>query len=152
MFSLFILFLLISCFKAASDLEMGSRCTSVDTCRSGLTCEFHTCFSNYWSGTFSAGFSSWNLERDSYGKENRAFGYFNGDIVCRVRYPKGSTTPKQNNVGGTGFYAVPLELSGSTRIWLEYDVFFPKSFDFVLGGKLPGIFGGHSGCSVFLIF
>jgi hypothetical protein len=30
---------------------------------------------------------------------------------------------------------------------LEYDVFFPRGFDFHKGGKLPGLFGGNFMCS-----
>ena len=29
---------------------------------------------------------------------------------------------------------------------LEYDVMFSKNFDFVLGGKMPGFYGGRGGC------
>lgn len=30
---------------------------------------------------------------------------------------------------------------------LEYEVYFPKNFDFVMGGKLPGLHGGNLQCS-----
>jgi hypothetical protein len=30
---------------------------------------------------------------------------------------------------------------------LEYEVYFPGSFDFVMGGKLPGMHGGNLQCS-----
>jgi hypothetical protein len=30
---------------------------------------------------------------------------------------------------------------------VEYEVYFPKNFDFVMGGKLPGMHGGNLQCS-----
>ena len=52
--------------------------------------------------------------------------------------------------GGTLFYAYPYKLSpteeggpiSSVGAVLEYEVFFPEDFDFVKGGKLPGLSGG----------
>lgn len=38
-------------------------------------------------------------------------------------------------------------MSNATNVTLEYSVFFPDGFNFVKGGKLPGLFGGHKGCS-----
>ena len=34
-----------------------------------------------------------------------------------------------------------------TNAVLEYDVFFPADFDFVKGGKLPGMVGGSKSCT-----
>lgn len=53
------------------------------------------------------------------------------DITC---------TPR--NVGmdsGSGFKAKPLHKFPTDHVILEYSVFFPKDFEFVKGGKLPGI-------------
>jgi hypothetical protein len=50
-------------------------------------------------------------------------------------------------VGGTGFYADPVDLTQASTVTLSYKVFFPADFDFVMGGKLPGLFGGRPGCS-----
>lgn len=30
---------------------------------------------------------------------------------------------------------------------LKYSVFFPAGFEFVKGGKLPGLYGGKTGCT-----
>ncbi|KIO25566.1 polysaccharide lyase family 14 protein, partial [Tulasnella calospora MUT 4182] len=49
--------------------------------------------------------------------------------------------------GGADFYAAPLDISKSNNVSMSYSVFFPKNFDFVLGGKLPGLYGGRPGCS-----
>ncbi|WWC69085.1 uncharacterized protein I206_103021 [Kwoniella pini CBS 10737] len=65
----------------------------------------------------------------------------------RVTYPAGSLNPGNNPRGGSTFYAHPMNLRKVHNATLEYSVFFPKDFDFVKGGKLPGLYGGHSGCA-----
>ena len=48
--------------------------------------------------------------------------------------------------GGAGFYMdgkIPI----TTEVWLEYKIYFCSSFDFVKGGKLPGLYGGRHHCS-----
>ncbi|KAK4701945.1 hypothetical protein P7C70_g4280, partial [Phenoliferia sp. Uapishka_3] len=69
--------------------------------------------------------------------------------VMQVYYPNGSINPANNNapIGGTGMYLTPLNLAEAKNVTLEYSVFFPTDFDFVKGGKLPGMYGGHTGCS-----
>ncbi|GAA5874521.1 hypothetical protein JCM16303_002892 [Sporobolomyces ruberrimus] len=69
--------------------------------------------------------------------------------AMQVSFPKGSINPanKKAPVGGVGLYISPLDLSKATNVSLEYSVFFPADFDFVKGGKLPGMYGGHKGCS-----
>ena len=69
--------------------------------------------------------------------------------ALQILYPEDSINPGNEDapVGGSGFYATPLSLSGATNVTLEYSVFFPLGFDWVLGGKLPGLYGGHMSCS-----
>ncbi|GAA5925480.1 uncharacterized protein JCM15063_005035 [Sporobolomyces koalae] len=69
--------------------------------------------------------------------------------AMQVTFPKGSINPanKDAPTGGVGMYLSPLDLSKATNVSLEYSVFFPADFDFVKGGKLPGLYGGHTGCS-----
>ncbi|TEB31469.1 hypothetical protein FA13DRAFT_1791698 [Coprinellus micaceus] len=62
-------------------------------------------------------------------------------------YPKGSINPAQKPKGGEEFYASPLGLSSARNVSLRYSVYFPSDFDWVLAGKLPGLYGGHTGCS-----
>ena len=69
------------------------------------------------------------------------------DDAKRDRYPKGSFKPSASPVGGTGFYATPIDLSNAKVVTLKYKVFFPSGFNFVKGGKLPGLYGGHTSCS-----
>lgn len=40
-----------------------------------------------------------------------------------------------------------MDLSTAKNVTLEYSIFFPTGFDFVKGGKMPGLYGGHTGCS-----
>ncbi|TBU26093.1 hypothetical protein BD311DRAFT_462777 [Dichomitus squalens] len=62
-------------------------------------------------------------------------------------YPANSINPGQQPAGGADFYAAPLDLSAARNVSLEYSVFFPSDFDWVEAGKLPGMYGGHDGCS-----
>jgi hypothetical protein len=71
--------------------------------------------------------------------------------VLRVHYPKGSASPTLTRsegapVGGAQFYA-DLGLGPFESLHLRYYVRFSEGYDFVRGGKLPGLFGGtvHSG-------
>src|SRR5262249_9261724 len=66
--------------------------------------------------------------------------------VFRIRYPRGSASPtvtRDTNapVGGAQFYAT-LGLPPRNSLHLRYYVRFAEDFDFVKGGKLPGLFGG----------
>lgn len=63
------------------------------------------------------------------------------DLVMQVEFPAGSYVPSRNPVGGTGFYAQPIDIKNASFVSLSYKVFFPLDFDFVKGGKLPGLYG-----------
>ncbi|VDB84555.1 unnamed protein product [Peniophora sp. CBMAI 1063] len=67
--------------------------------------------------------------------------------ILRVLYPEGSINPANRPQGGAQFYANPLDITEARSVTLEYDVYFPADFEFVLGGKLPGLFGGKESCS-----
>ncbi|SFT56882.1 polysaccharide lyase [Halomonas saccharevitans] len=68
--------------------------------------------------------------------------------VLSVDYPAGTSSPSDSDHagvrGGGGFYAAPPGLSGSERACLQYRLRFPGGFDFVKGGKLPGLYGGDA--------
>jgi hypothetical protein len=74
-----------------------------------------------------------------------------GGIVLQLNYPKGSYAPSIGPViGGTHFYANPFgNKTPFSKMLVSYDVFFPSGFNWVLAGKLPGIYGGtpYDGCS-----
>lgn len=104
-----------------------------EECIDSDTCDISSCFSNQWRGDWSTGsLDSWNLVSAGYGRKNRKYGWFQDELVMRVSYPANSSIPSRDPVGGTGFYASPANLTGIKNILLEYQVYFPKSFDFVL--------------------
>eukprot|EP00914_Ancora_sagittata_P001308 GHVO01003456.1.p1 GENE.GHVO01003456.1~~GHVO01003456.1.p1 ORF type:complete len:532 (+),score=32.44 GHVO01003456.1:160-1596(+) len=67
--------------------------------------------------------------------------------LLQLYYPKNSINPAQQPQGGAEFYAHPIELSNAHNVSLTYSVFFPADFEWVLGGKLPGLYGGKEECS-----
>jgi hypothetical protein len=71
----------------------------------------------------------------------------NSTSVLQLLYPANSINPAQKPQGGAEFYAIPIQVAGARSVILEYSVFFPADFDWVLAGKLPGLYGGHMGCS-----
>ncbi|KAI0333173.1 hypothetical protein GY45DRAFT_1297916 [Cubamyces sp. BRFM 1775] len=79
--------------------------------------------------------------------DGNSTGASTGASFLQLFYPANSINPAQEPQGGADFYATPLDLSGAKNVSLEYSVFFPADFDFVQAGKLPGIYGGHDGCS-----
>ncbi|KAG2073471.1 hypothetical protein BDR04DRAFT_1229992 [Suillus decipiens] len=67
--------------------------------------------------------------------------------ALQLVYPAYSVNPSSKSPGGAEFYASPLNLSNAKSVTMEYSVYFPADFDWVKGGKLPGLYGGHTGCS-----
>ncbi|MGM0913910.1 MAG: polysaccharide lyase [Pseudomonadota bacterium] len=67
-----------------------------------------------------------------------------GEPGLRVHYPEGTSSPGDTEQGGAGFYAAPAGLAGAERACLTYQVRFEPGFDFVKGGKLPGLYGGDA--------
>lgn len=72
------------------------------------------------------------------------------DRMLRVRYPKGSASPTVAReegvpIGGAQLYLRPKGAPPADRLRLRFSVRFDEDFDFVKGGKLPGLFGGSAG-------
>ncbi|KAI1316128.1 hypothetical protein EDD11_010442 [Mortierella claussenii] len=71
--------------------------------------------------------------------------------VLQLDYPKGSYAPAHGPVaGGTHFYAQPFgNTTPFSKMMISYDVGFPRGFNWVSAGKLPGVYGGtpYEGCS-----
>jgi len=71
--------------------------------------------------------------------------------VLKLDYPKGSYAPSIGPIpGGTQFYAKPFgDKTPFESMMVSYNVAFPNGFNWVLGGKLPGVYGGtpYDGCS-----
>ncbi|KAL2914617.1 hypothetical protein HK105_205755 [Polyrhizophydium stewartii] len=90
------------------------------------------------------------VAKDAYGADNRDWvrdPAGSGQYVLQVTYPAGSFHPKGTPVGGTGFYASPIDISAAKSVTFQYDVYFPADFNFVRGGKLPGLYGGRPSCT-----
>lgn len=107
-----------------------------------------------WSDRFEAKNwqDHWNIQEErAWGKENIEVisdptGQF--QQVLRVSYPEGSASPKvsrekERPLGGAQFYA-NLNIPPAEALKLSYYVRFSDNFEFVKGGKLPGLFGGTS--------
>lgn len=97
--------------------------------------------------------SNWDSARGFYGADNVEFVpdpiNSNGSTtVLKVKYPAGSYAPvatKNGNggvAGGAEFYTEPFDNTMYNTALLSYDIAFDNSFDFVKGGKLPGLYGG----------
>ena len=71
----------------------------------------------------------------------------NASVMLQLFYPEGSINPAGWPRGGSEFYAAPLDVSKASSLTFEYKVFFPSDFEWVKGGKLPGLYGGRTGCS-----
>lgn len=77
----------------------------------------------------------WNVIWDSKEKN-----YTSDAKGIHVVYAKGQYASK----AGVNFRAQPKGIV-STKLTMEYAVYFPEDFDFVKGGKLPGMWGGEAG-------
>jgi hypothetical protein len=122
--------------------------------------------SNHWkSGSFNnhdrnSWKQAWNVNQWAYPQPSQDSGA-NGNLnlvqnpsnssedVMQIAYPEGTWNPADSNkIGGVGFYATPLKVPSSAKtIQFAYDAYFPKGFKFNKGGKLMGLYGGHSECS-----
>ncbi|KAF7290466.1 hypothetical protein MKEN_01499100 [Mycena kentingensis (nom. inval.)] len=71
----------------------------------------------------------------------------NKSTAMQLLYPAGSANPRARPQGGAEFYASPLSVADSSSLSLAYSAFFPYGFDWVHGGKMPGLYGGKTGCS-----
>jgi hypothetical protein len=71
-----------------------------------------------------------------------------GKDVMQAVYPAGSWNLQNTPRGGVSFYAPgpagALDLSKAREVLFSYSVYFPKGFEFVMGGKLPGLYGGDN--------
>jgi hypothetical protein len=77
-----------------------------------------------------------------------AFCTFNDQVVSisnsvlTVIYPAGSTAPSMGPPYGGAQICEPFTSGPQSSATLTYKVRFPVSFQFVKGGKLPGVYGG----------
>ena len=95
--------------------------------------------------------SNWAVSNTNfYGNEDVSFvkdPVTNNATVLQVKYPKGSYAPvgsrtSTGTVGGVEFFSTPEQGKMYNTALLSYDLAFDSNFNWVKGGKLPGIFGG----------
>ncbi len=105
-----------------------------------------------WESGFEEGWQKkWGLiDRGGWGTENMSVidddSPYKLGKVLKVRYPEGSASPAVHRdagvpIGGTNFYGT-LNLPEHDTLFLRYYVKFESNFDFVKGGKMPGLYGG----------
>jgi hypothetical protein len=113
-----------------------------------------------WNGNFtnSSWLNAWSSQLGPAGKHGIMFGSANitqvtdvtapGGGYLRIVYPAGSYAPSGSPlapIGGCQFYGGLLHTNGNTprdALTLQYSLRFPAGFNFVNGGKLPGLYGG----------
>jgi len=72
---------------------------------------------------------------------------FAGKKAIKAHYPKGSFNPSHEPRGGLSFYAPgpsSVDLTTAKEATFGYSVYFPAGFQFNMGGKLPGFYGGDN--------
>lgn len=101
-----------------------------------------------WESRFERALADWPGPTRGWGFENHEYTEDSAvqGRVLRVHIHKGSIDPgtmvrRGLPRSGSGFKARVLA-PGADSATLEYLVRFPENFDFVRGGKLPGLFGG----------
>jgi hypothetical protein len=105
-----------------------------------------------WTNSFSETdwLEAWHqLSKGTWGLENFEIVRTPEDLfeqVLRVHYPANSASPavaRQHGVPiGGGEFRGDLGIPPQSALRLSYYVRFSENFDFVKGGKLPGLFGG----------
>jgi hypothetical protein len=85
---------------------------------------------------------SWNIVDDTLGKINMQ----DVNSTLKVRFPNNSYIPSAPIKGGMQFYCQPI-IFPTKAVVFRYKVMFPKNFDWVKGGKLPGLWFGDIGAN-----
>jgi len=70
-----------------------------------------------------------------------------GKNAVKAKYAKGSYVLSKDPKGGFSFYAKgpdDVDLKTAKEVTFGYSAYFPEDFDFVKGGKMPGVYGGDS--------
>jgi hypothetical protein len=85
-------------------------------------------------------------QRGAWGLERLQPVSIDGGSALRVTYPAGSASPRSHRtdgspLGGAQVY-LPFRTGSREDAHLRYAVRFAAGFDFVRGGKLPGLYGG----------
>ncbi|KAJ7747950.1 hypothetical protein DFH07DRAFT_889081, partial [Mycena maculata] len=86
-------------------------------------------------------FKEMSQTNHSYGKAP------DGTMAMIANYPQGSWNPTNEPRGGFSFYATgpsSVNITTAQELTFGYSVMFPSGFQWNLGGKLPGIYGGDN--------
>jgi len=70
-----------------------------------------------------------------------------GELSMQAYFPAGSYNFQNSPQGGFSFYApgpASVDLTIAKEVTFGYTAYFPDGFDFVKGGKVPGLYGGNS--------
>lgn len=72
-----------------------------------------------------------------------------GELSMQAFYPAGSYNFDNTPQGGFSFYApgpASVDLTTAKEVTFGYTAYFPAGFDFVKGGKVPGLCGSSRLC------
>ncbi|MBX9853343.1 MAG: hypothetical protein K2X86_16480 [Cytophagaceae bacterium] len=106
----------------------------------------------FWEGKFESNWKEqWQTTKNAFwGEDNLEIVEDDSELklgkVLKVKYPAGSASPAVARdagapIGGVNFYAT-TGMAPQDTLYLRYYLKFEKEFDFVKGGKLPGLYGG----------
>lgn len=113
-----------------------------------LTVQLHLATSLTWNGNFNNFPASWKVKVGNSQLHSIVKDPFNSSVnVLKITHPKGSCSSECGKPNGAMFDVKPFAGFNGNVATLTYEVFFHGSFNFVKGGKLPGIIGGGKGCS-----
>ncbi|MGH3565553.1 MAG: polysaccharide lyase [Pseudonocardia sp.] len=89
---------------------------------------------------FGGGLEFW--DHGSFGVDRAELIETAGGAMVRVFYPAGSASRRAEGEDGGMQVYMRLPDDPVDELYLQYYVRFPPDFDFVKGGKLPGLYGG----------
>ncbi|KAI0818500.1 hypothetical protein BC629DRAFT_1278600 [Irpex lacteus] len=70
-----------------------------------------------------------------------------GELSMQAFFPAGSYNFQNSPQGGFSFYApgpASVDLTTAKEVTFGFTAYFPSGFNFVKGGKIPGLYGGNS--------
>ncbi|KAI8799288.1 hypothetical protein BJ742DRAFT_885415 [Cladochytrium replicatum] len=105
---------------------------------------------NSWSSLdFSSALSTFNVVADTYGQGNRAFVQDPAGSGAMVLQVTGAGIQKDLLLEAPGYILCGSDryIQSNTQVQLDYQWMPEANFNFVMGGKLPGLFGGRKSCS-----
>ncbi len=89
------------------------------------------------------GISKWYAMEQNGGQNATIIEHGEHGKVLRLRYPEGCLGPNDDPLACAGQIKNPLPIDEpADTMWIGYDIFFEDGFEFMKGGKLPGLCGG----------